>query len=69
MVKKTPVGVKVGEQWFDTKGAAERFAISERKRKSDSGYKTRYEIDMDPASGRFRVREFVYQTDSKGRLA
>ena len=34
MVKKTPVGVKVGEQWFDTKGAAERFAISERKRKS-----------------------------------
>lgn len=68
MPKKTPAGVKVGEQWFDTKGAAERYAVAERARKKSAGYNTRYEIDMDPGTGRFRVREFVYETDAKGRL-
>lgn len=53
---------------FETKGEAEKFAVAERKRKGDSGQKTRYEIDMDPGSGQFRVREYYYAADSKGRL-
>ena len=69
MVKKTPAWQYVGQQTFDTKGAAEKFAISERKKKSASGYKTRYEIDMDAQTGKFRVREFVYNTDAEGNLA
>jgi hypothetical protein len=68
MVKKTPVWQLVGTRMFETKGAAEKFAIEERKRKSEAGSKTRYEIDMDPSSGQFRVREYYYATDSKGRL-
>jgi hypothetical protein len=68
MVKKTPVWQLVGTRMFETKGEAEKFAIAERKRKGDSGQKTRYEIDMDPGSGQFRVREYYYATDSKGRL-
>lgn len=68
MPKKTPAWTLVGERSFDTKGAAERFAIEQRKRKKESGFNTRYEVTMDPSSGSFRVREFVYQTDNKGRL-
>jgi hypothetical protein len=68
MVKKTPVWQLVGTRMFETKGAAEKFAIEERKRKAEAGSKTRYEIDMDPGSGQFRVREYYYATDSKGRL-
>lgn len=69
MVKKTPAWSYVGSQVFDTKGAAEKYAVAERKKKATSGYKTRYEIDMDPQTGKFRVREFVYATDTEGNLA
>ena len=69
MVKKTPAWAYVGSQVFDTKGAAEKFAVAERKKKLTAGYKTRYEIDMDPQTGKFRVREFVYNTDTEGNLA
>lgn len=69
MVKKTPAWVYVGSQIFDTKGAAEKYAVAERKKKTEVGYKTRYEIDMDPQTGKFRVREFVYATDAEGNLA
>lgn len=69
MVKKTPQAVLVGSRVFDTKGEAEKYAVAERAKKSKSGYKTRYEIDLDPQSGKFRVREFVYNTDNKGNLA
>ena len=68
MVKKTPGYVYVGKQTFETKGAAEKFAVTQRKKKAEEGYKTRYEIDMDPQSGQFRVREFVYQQDTKWNL-
>ncbi len=68
MPKKTPVWQLVGTQSFPTKGEAEAFAIAQRKKKSQAGYKTRYEIDMDPQSGQFRVREFYYITDNKGNL-
>ena len=68
MVKKTPVSELVGVTTFETKGEANAFAIKQRSRKSKTGYKTRYEIDMDPQTGKFRVREFVYATDNKGRL-
>ena len=68
MVKKTPSWVYVGSQTFETKGAANAFAIQQRKDKKRSGYNTRYEVDLDPQSGQFRVREFIYITDEKGRL-
>lgn len=68
MVKKTPGWEFVGSQTFDTKGAANKFAIEQRARKKQAGYNTRYEVDMDPTTGKFRVREFVYVTDEKGRL-
>lgn len=69
MVKKVPVASLVGSRVFDTKGAAEKYAVAERARKAQSGYRTRYEIDLDPQTGKFRVREFIYNTDSKGNLA
>lgn len=68
MVKKTPGYVYVGKDTFPTKGEAEKFAVKQRKKKAEEGYKTRYEIDMDPQSGQFRVREFVYMQDTKGNL-
>lgn len=68
MVKKTPAGELVGSRVFETKGEANAYAIDQRRKKSQQGYKTRYEIDMDPQTGKFRVREFVYNTDNKGRL-
>lgn len=68
MVKTPPIGEYVGSQTFDTKGEANDFAVKQRKKKAQQGYKTRYEVDMDPQTGKFRVREFVYNTDSKGRL-
>lgn len=68
MVKKTPGYVLVGSQSFSTKKEAEEFAIEQRRTKGQQGYKTRYELDMDPTSGQFRVRVFVYVTDSKGKL-
>lgn len=68
MPKKTPVMELLGSTMFATKGLAEKFAISQRAKRAGSGMKTRYEIDMNPQTGEFRVREYVYQTDSKGRL-
>lgn len=68
MVKKAPVAELVGVTTFETKGEANEFAVKQRARKNKSGYKTRYEIDMDPQTGKFRVREFIYATDEKGRL-
>lgn len=60
-MKKTPIGVKVSEQYFHTKQEASKFAIQERRRKAQMGIKTRYELDMDPGSGMHRVREFIYE--------
>lgn len=68
MVKRTPAGELVGSRVFETKGEAQDYAVKQRAKKKQSGYTTRYEIDMDPQTGRFRVREFVYNTDSKGNL-
>lgn len=68
MVKKTPAGELVGSRVFDTKAEANAYAINQRRKKAEAGYKTRYEVDMDPQTGKFRVREFVYNTDSKGNL-
>lgn len=68
MVKKTPAWQYVSSATFESKGAAEKFAVSQRKRKAELGQKTRYEIDMDPQTGKFRVREFIYLADEKGRL-
>ncbi len=68
MVKTPPIGEFVGSRVFETKGEANEYAIKQRKQKAQAGYKTRYEVDMDPQTGKFRVREFIYNTDSKGRL-
>lgn len=68
MVKKIPGWTQVGIRTFDTKGEAEKFAISNRKEKAKQGMKTRYEINLDPSSGKFRVRIFFYLTDAKGNL-
>ena len=68
MVKTPPIGELVGSRTFETKGEANAYAVSQRRKKAEQGYKTRYEVDMDPQTGKFRVREFVYNTDSKGRL-
>ena len=68
MVKKTPQAELVGSRIFETKGEANAYAIEQRRKKAQSGYKTRYEVDMDPQTGKFRVREFIYNTDSKGNL-
>lgn len=67
MVKKPPAMQLVGQTTFATKGEAEKFAITQRKKKAEQGYKTRYEVDMT-MDGQFRVREFIYMTDTKGRL-
>lgn len=68
MVKKTPQAELVGTRMFDTKGEASAYAIDQRRKKAQAGYRTRYEIDMEPQTGKFRVREFIYNTDSKGNL-
>jgi hypothetical protein len=68
VVKKTPVWALVGTQSFPTKGEAEAYAVRQRKSKAQAGYTTRYEIDMNPQTGAFVVREFYYIKDSKGRL-
>ena len=68
MVKKTPQATLVGTRMFDTKGAAEKYAVEQREKKAQSGYKTRYEVDLMPDSGKFRVREFVYNSNDKGEL-
>lgn len=68
MPKKPPIGEYVGSRIFETKGEAQQFAVDQRRKKKQSGYVTRYELDMDPQTGKFRVREFVYNTDNKGRL-
>lgn len=68
MVKKTPIYEYVGSRTFETKGEANEYAVTQRRKKGQSGYKTRYEIDMDPQTGKFRVREFIYNTDNKGNL-
>ena len=68
MVKKTPAWEHVGTTVFETKGEASAFAVKQRARKKQSGYNTRFEIDLDPQTGKFRVREFIYATDEKGRL-
>jgi len=68
VVKTPPIGEFVGSRVFETKGEANAYAISQRRKKKQSGYNTRYEVDMDPQTGKFRVREFVYNTDSKGKL-
>lgn len=67
MARKPPAWQYVGQTTFDTKGAAEKFAVSQREKKKQMGYNTRYEIDMD-MEGKFRVREFIYMTDAKGKL-
>jgi hypothetical protein len=68
MVKKAPVMQLVGTTFYPTKAEAEQFAIEQRKKRNEAGMKARYEIDMDPQTGQFRVREFFYQTDKKGKL-
>ena len=68
MPKKPPAGELVGSRIFETKGEAQKYAVAQRAKKKQSGYTTRYEVDMDPQTGKFRVREFVYNTDSKGNL-
>ena len=69
MPKKTPVQWRfVGSQEFSTKGEAERFKVEEGVRKKRAGYKTRYEVDLIPETGKFRVREFIYMSDEKGNL-
>jgi len=68
VVKKTPAWEYVSSTTFDTKGAAEKFAVAQRKKKAELGQKTRYEVDMDPQTGKFKVREFMYLSDEKGRL-
>lgn len=68
MVKKSPAAELVGTRMFETKGEANAYAIDQRRKKAQAGYKTRYEVDMDPQTGRFRVREFIYNTDAKGNL-
>lgn len=67
MVKVKPVWQLVGKRSFATKGEAEKYAVSERRRKSQMGYKTRYEIDQQMEGG-FRVREFVYAVDEEGKV-
>jgi hypothetical protein len=68
MPKKTPVMQLLGTDTFPTKGAADAFAIKQRADRNKVGMKTRYEIDMNPQTGEFRVREYLYATDTKGRL-
>lgn len=68
MVKKVPSWVYLNTRIFDTKGEAERFSVSFRAQKSKEGVKVRYETNMDPTSGKFRVKIFYYATDSKGGL-
>lgn len=58
----------LGTDTFPTKGAAEQFAIKQRQARAKVGMKTRYEIDMNPQTGDFRVREYLYASDNKGRL-
>ncbi len=68
MPKKSPVQQYVGSQTFPTKGAAEKFAKEQRAKKAKEGLNTRYEIDLVPNSGEFRVRVFMYAEDAKGNL-
>jgi hypothetical protein len=65
---KPPIGQKVSEIFFQTKQEAKQYGIDERRRKAGMGLKTRYEIDMDAQTGQFKVREFIYDTDKRGRL-
>ena len=68
MVKTLPVWKNVSEKTFPTKGAAERFAIDKRKKKLASGEKYRYEVNYDSNNGGFKVTEFYWAQDEKGRL-
>lgn len=68
MVKKTPVWKKTVLATFDTKGEAEKTAIKRRAQALKSGQKVRYEVDYDATSGGFKVTEFFWAADEKGRL-
>jgi len=68
LVKKVPAWSYVGAQIFETKAEAKQFTVTEHAKKKSLGYKTRYEVDMDPQTGKFKVREFVYMTNNKGEL-
>lgn len=67
-IKKTPSWVYMNTRVFDTKGEAEKFAISFRAQKKKEGVKVRYEENMDATSGKFRIKVFYYATDAKGGL-
>lgn len=68
MVKKLPVWKKTVLKSYPTKGQAEKDAILRRKKALTSGQKVRYEVDYDPTNGGFKVTEFFWAADEKGRL-
>jgi len=68
MVKKTPVWKKTVLATFPTKGEAEKTAIARRAKATKSGQKVRYEVDYDATTGGFKVTEFFWAADEKGRL-
>jgi hypothetical protein len=68
MVKKLPVWKKVVLKSYQTKGEAEKDAISRRKKSLSSGQKVRYEVDYDTTNGGFKVTEFYWAADDKGKL-
>lgn len=68
MVKKTPVWKKTVLATFPTKGEAEKTAITRRAKATKSGQKVRYEVDYDTVTGQFKVTEFFWAADDKGRL-
>jgi hypothetical protein len=68
MVKKLPVWKKTVLGTHQTKGEAEKFAIKRRAKALKSGQKVRYEVDYDNTTGGFKVTEFFWAADDKGRL-
>ena len=68
MVKKLPVWKKTVLKSYPTKGEAEKDAIKRRKKATTSGQKVHYEVDYDATNGGFKVTEFFWAADEKGRL-
>ncbi len=68
MVKKLPVWKTTVLKSYPTKGEAEKDAIARRKKALRSGEKVRYQVEYDTTNGGFKVTEFYWAADEKGRL-
>lgn len=68
MAKKQAIYSKTNEKRFPTKGAAQKFAKAQRKKSKDAGEVQRYEVQLDEATGEFKVRQRFWSKNKKGRL-